>query len=118
MPFTRGRWLSSLEKGQRLVEPAFFSLEIFTTQGWAFSTAFTTGVPAETLAAWPGHRRPARHADKGEGQQGHDADSIPSRHGQWHVTVPRPVGLYRGSSGGRHTRTGSDPIAIPVLTPL
>jgi hypothetical protein len=33
IPLTRGRWLSSGENGQRLVEAAFFSLEMLTTLG-------------------------------------------------------------------------------------
>jgi hypothetical protein len=52
MPLTRGRWLSSVENGQRLVEEAFFSLVMFTTLGPALLTASTTGVrrdPAKPL---------------------------------------------------------------------
>jgi hypothetical protein len=41
MPLTRGRWLSSGENGQRLVEAAFFSLEMLTTHGCAFWIAST-----------------------------------------------------------------------------
>jgi hypothetical protein len=39
IPLTRGRWFSSGENGQRLVDAAFFSLEILTTLGAALATA-------------------------------------------------------------------------------
>src|SRR4051812_2727478 len=44
MPLIRGRWFSSAENGHRLVDSAFFSLEILTTQGCDLSTASTTAV--------------------------------------------------------------------------
>jgi hypothetical protein len=44
MPLIRGRWFSSAENGQRLLDSAFFSLEILTTQGCDLSTASTTAV--------------------------------------------------------------------------
>jgi hypothetical protein len=44
MPLIRGRWFSSAENGQRLVDSAFFSLEMLTTQGCDLSTASTTAV--------------------------------------------------------------------------
>src|SRR4051794_13589655 len=56
MPLIRGRWFSSAENGHRLVDSAFFSLEILTTQGCDLSTASTTAVrrlpePVPALAA-------------------------------------------------------------------
>ena len=51
MPLTLGRAFSSAEKGQRLEEAAFFSLEILTTQGMTFCTASTTGVRRERASA-------------------------------------------------------------------
>ena len=47
IPLTRGRWFSSAENGHRLFEAAFFSLEMFTTHGWLFSTASTIAVRRE-----------------------------------------------------------------------
>ena len=41
MPLIRGRWFSSAEKGHRLFDAAFFSLEILTTHDCALSTAST-----------------------------------------------------------------------------
>src|ERR1700761_8412044 len=51
IPFTRGRALSWAEKGHRLDEPAFFSLEMLTTLAWARATAFTTGVLRDSTPA-------------------------------------------------------------------
>jgi hypothetical protein len=54
IPLTLGCWLSSVEKGQRLVEDAFFSLVMFTTQGPALLTASTTGVRRDPAPARDG----------------------------------------------------------------
>ena len=51
MPLTRGTWFSSAEKGQRLCDAAFFSLEMLTTARCTFSTASTTAVRRESLPA-------------------------------------------------------------------
>ena len=86
IPLTRGRWLSSLENGQRLVEAAFFSLEMLTTLGWALRTASVTGVSRDRqvgrrLGRRPDQRRPAT-------SRRHEPESVPSHLGQWHVGAP------------------------------
>src|SRR5437763_1358910 len=58
MPLTRGRWLSSAENGHRLVEAAFFSLEMLTTVGWTLWTASTTGVRREAAGTGRGASHP------------------------------------------------------------
>ena len=54
IPLTLGRWLSSLENGHRLVEAAFFSLEMFTTLGIARATASVSGFRREARSAIAG----------------------------------------------------------------
>ena len=85
IPLIRGRAFSSAENGQRLLEAAFFSLEMFTTHAWVFSTASTITVrrvaPAEPALTTPGAashrtaitlranvpRNPSLHRNKGIG---------------------------------------------------
>jgi hypothetical protein len=44
MPLIRDRWFSSAEKGHRLFDADFFSLEILTTHDWVLATASTMAV--------------------------------------------------------------------------
>src|SRR5437868_3084976 len=97
IPLTRGRWLSSGENGQRLVEAAFFSLEMLTTQGWTFCTASTTGP----------RRDPARQrvgADHADAARSHSARvKTPFRRVQCVDTVMVPPACSCGL--GRRRRT-------------